>query len=69
MPKRIDVALKDVSKALKSTQKTLKGYDANSLMGRKISQTLKEITKASKDLDEFLKMLNRKPNSLIFGDK
>jgi len=69
MPNRIDIALKDVSKALKTTQKTLKGYDANSMMGRRISQTLKEIIKASKDLDEFLKMLNRKPNSLIFGDK
>jgi paraquat-inducible protein B len=69
MPKRIDIALKDVSYALKTTQKTLKGYDANSIMGRRVSATLKEITKASKEFDKLLKMLNRKPNSLIFGDK
>jgi paraquat-inducible protein B len=69
MPDRVDMALKDLSKTLRVTKKTIKGYDNNSLMARQLSQTLKDVSKASKEMEEFLQMLNRKPNSLIFGDK
>jgi len=69
MPKRTDQALKDLSRTLKTTQKVLKGYDSNSLLVKQISQTLQIVTQTSKEMQEFLRMLNRKPNSLIFGDK
>jgi len=69
MPQRTDQALKDLSRTLKTTQKVLKGYDSNSLLVKQISQTLQVVTQTSKEMQEFLKMLNRKPNSLIFGDK
>ena len=69
MPNKVNIALKDLSRTLKTTQKVLKGYDSNSLIIKQISQTLDIVTQTSKDMHEFLKMLNRKPNSLIFGDK
>ena len=69
MPKETDKALKELSKTLKTTRRVLNGYNSNSLIIKQISQTLKVVTQTSKDMEEFLKMLNRKPNSLIFGDK
>jgi len=69
MPKRTDQALRELTRTLKTTKKVLKGYDTNSLLIKQISQTLEIVTQTSKDMQEFLKMLNRKPNSLIFGDK
>jgi len=69
MPDEIDKALKALTKTLKTTQKVVKGYGNNSLLSRQISDTLKIVTETSREMQEFLKMLNRKPNSLIFGDK
>jgi paraquat-inducible protein B len=69
MPNQINIVLRDLTKTLKTTRKVLKGYDSNSLISKQISQTLQIITQTSKDIHEFLRMLNRKPNSLIFGDK
>jgi len=69
MPDELNRALREMTKTLKSTQKVVKGYDSNSLVKKQISETLKILTKTSKEMQFFLKMLNRKPNSLIFGDK
>ena len=69
MPDEVNKTLKELTRTLKSTKKVLKGYDSNSLLTRQISQTLKSVTKSSQEMQQFLKMLNRKPNSLIFGDK
>ncbi|MBD3789126.1 MAG: MCE family protein [Campylobacterales bacterium] len=69
MPNGIDKNLKELEKTLKTAREVLKGYDDQSLMTHQIAQTLKDVTEASNELKEFLKMLNRKPNSLIFGDK
>ena len=69
MPNEISTALKELTRTLKSTKKVVKGYGSNSLITRQISDTLKTVTKTSKEMQSFLKMLNRKPNSLIFGDK
>ena len=69
MPKQTNQALKEFTHTLKTTQKVLKGYDSNSLLVKQISQTLQVVNKTSKEMQEFLRMLNRKPNSLIFGDK
>jgi len=69
MPNRTNQALKELTRTLKTTKKVLKGYDTNSILIKQLSQTLEIVTQTSKEMQEFLKMLNRKPNSLIFGDK
>jgi len=69
MPDEVDKALKELTRTLKTTKKVVKGYGNNSLLNRQISETLKTVNKTSEEMREFLKMLNRKPNSLIFGDK
>ncbi len=69
MPDQVDAALKELTRTLQQARKTIKGYDSHSLVTRQISATLKAVKKTSDEMDRFLRMLNRKPNSLIFGDK
>jgi paraquat-inducible protein B len=69
MPDELNKTMKELTKTLNTTQKVLEGYDKNSLLTHQVSQTLKEVTKTSQEMQEFLKLMNRKPNSLIFGDK
>jgi len=69
MPDSLDKTLKELTLTLKTTKKVVKRYDSNSLIARQLSETLKIVTKTSQEMQFFLKMLNRKPNSLIFGDK
>jgi len=69
MPKRVDQTLATLIQTLKRTEEVVKGYDSNALMMRQLSDTLRMVTQTSKEMQLFLKMLNRKPNSLIFGDK
>jgi len=68
MPDELNKALKEMTKTLKSTEKVVKGYDSNSLVKQQLAQTLEVLTKTSQEMQVFLRMLNRKPNSLIFGD-
>jgi len=68
IPDELNKALKEMTKTLKSTSKVVKGYDSNSLVKRQLAQTLEILTKTSQEMQVFLRMLNRKPNSLIFGD-
>ncbi len=68
MPDEVDKALKELTHTIRTTKKVIKGYDSNSLLNRQLSQTLKILTQTSQEMQVFLKMLNRKPNSLIFGD-
>lgn len=69
LPNELDTTLKELTQTLKTTKKVVKGYDSNTLIMRQLSDTLKIVTKTSKEMQLFLKMLNRKPNSLLFGDK
>jgi len=69
MPDEVDRALKELTRTLRVARKTIKGYESNSLVTHQITATLKTVKKTSEEMQEFLKMLNRKPNSLIFGDK
>jgi paraquat-inducible protein B len=69
MPDEVGRTLEALRRTLKTTKQVLKGYDKNSLMRHQLSETLKSVTKTSQEMQQFLKMLNRKPNSLIFGDK
>ena len=68
MPKDIKKTLYHLTKTLKTTNHVIKGYDSKELMAKQISQMLKTIDKTSQEMTQFLQMLNRKPNSLIFGD-
>ncbi len=69
MPKKIEWTLKELDHTLRVTRKLMKGYESNSLVTQQVTQTLQSVTKTSEEMREFLRMLNRKPNSLIFGDK
>ena len=68
LPDELSRVLKSLNKTVKSSEKVIKGYDSESLVKYQLTQTLEVLTKTSKEMQVFLKMLNRKPNSLIFGD-
>ena len=68
MPDEVNAALREFTHTLRATKKVVKGYD-NPMLTKQISQTLRTLHKTSEEMQLFLKMLNRKPNSLIFGDK
>jgi paraquat-inducible protein B len=68
MPDDVNRMLKELEITLRTTKKVVKGYDSSALMMKQLTQTLEIVTETSKQMQLFLKMLNRKPNSLIFGD-
>jgi len=68
MPDDVNRMLKELERTLKTTKKVVKGYDSNTLMMKQLTQTLETVTETSLQMQKFLQMLNRKPNSLIFGD-
>lgn len=68
LPDELNRALKEMTRTLKSTEKVVKGYDSDSLVKQQLTQTLEVLNKTSLEMRVFLRMLNRKPNSLIFGD-
>ena len=69
LPDELSKALKEMTRTLRSTEKVVKGYDSDSLVKQQLTETLRVLTKTSLEMRTFLRMLNRKPNSLIFGDK
>ena len=69
MPDETQKALNALTQTLRRAQKVLKNYDGNSLLSHQISQTLRSVNESSHEMQQFLRMLNRKPNSLIFGDR
>ncbi len=68
MPNEINKTIKELTRTLKSTRKVIDTYGQGSMMHEQLSYTLEILTKTSKEMEVFLRMLNRKPNSLIFGD-
>jgi paraquat-inducible protein B len=68
MPDDINRMLKELEHTLKTTKRVVKGYNSNALMMKQLTQTLETVTETSLQMQKFLQMLNRKPNSLIFGD-
>jgi len=69
MPNEVNKALNELTRTLKTTRKVVSGYGSNSMLNKQLSYTLEILTKTSKEMEVFLRMLNRKPNSLIFGDQ
>ncbi len=68
IPKQINKSLKDLQKVLKSTQYLLDADGSNSLLAEQITIMLKELTRTSGSMNTLLEKLDKKPNSLIFGD-
>lgn len=68
MPEKLDKAIIELSKTLKTTKRVLNGYRSNSLFGKRVTEMLKEINKSSEETKRLLRKINKKPNSLIFGD-
>ncbi|SFV71284.1 Paraquat-inducible protein B [hydrothermal vent metagenome] len=68
LPDELNTVLATMNEALKETTGVVKSYDSNSLIKAQLAQTLEILTQTSKEMQFFLRMLNRKPNSLIFGD-
>jgi len=68
IPDEVNKTLKELTSTLKTTKKVVKGYDSDSMLNKQLSYTLEILTKTSKEMQVFLRMLNRKPDSLIFGD-
>jgi len=68
LPDELNKALKELTSTLKTTKKVVKGYNSDSMLNRQLSHTLEILTKTSQEMQVFLRMLNRKPDSLLFGD-
>ena len=54
--------------ALKSIKKLSSSYDKDSNFAQSLNKTLKDIDRSSKELKRVLNKLNKKPNSLIWGE-
>jgi paraquat-inducible protein B len=57
----------DVDKNLVELQKTLAGYNANSVFYSGLSDTLRQLTETLRELKTLTSTLERNPNSIIFG--
>ena len=64
----LNKTLVEFKKTLNSTKNMLNGYSSNSLFGDKLNATLKELHNTTEQTNRLLHKLNKKPNSLIFGD-
>ena len=64
----INSVIKNLNKTLLSIKKLSSSYDKDSNFADQLSQTLKDVDKSSKELKKVLEKVNKKPNSLIFGD-
>jgi paraquat-inducible protein B len=68
MPTEINKTLKALQKSLKSLNYLIKGDSSKSLLSSQMREILKEVSKTSIATQKMMKKLDRKPNSLIFGD-
>ena len=68
MPAELNKTMKELQKTLRSLDNVLKSDSDESLLSSQLSETLKEVKKASIDTQKLFNKLDRKPNSLIFGD-
>jgi len=66
--KSIDRSLQDFDRSLKQLNNLLHSYGENSLFKEKLESVLKELYDVTSSTNELLYKLNKKPNSLIFGE-
>lgn len=67
--KEVQTIPKELDQSLKHLTKMLKGYESNSLRGDQLAQTLKAVQETSNEMKAFLKVLNRKPEAMVFGEE
>jgi paraquat-inducible protein B len=65
LPKQISNSLKELEITLQSARGVI---SSNSKMSDDVSESMKEVNKASRALERVLRKIDKKPNSLIFGD-
>ncbi|HIP60846.1 MAG TPA: MCE family protein [Campylobacterales bacterium] len=65
LPKQISKSLVEFEATLKTTRELV---SSNSKMSDDISESMKEVNKASRALERVLRKIDQKPNLLIFGD-
>jgi paraquat-inducible protein B len=65
LPKQIGSSLKELESTLQTTREVISN---SSKMSDDISESMKEVTKASRALERVLRKIDKKPNSLIFGE-
>ena len=68
MPEKLNKAIGELNRTLRTTKKVLKGYRSNSLFGKRVTEMLKEINRNSEESKRLLRKLNKKPNALILGN-
>ncbi len=68
MPVKINKAIGELNRTLRTTKKVLRGYRSNSLFGKRVTEMLKEINRNSEESKRLLRKLNKKPNALILGN-
>lgn len=68
IPDELNTTLGKLQTTLDSAQVVL-SQDKFNTLGEQIAQTLKSINSTAIELKQFIKLLNRKPNALIFGDQ
>ena len=64
----LNKALDELRKTLRTTKRVMRGYSAGSLFGKKMEAMLREVGRTSEETKRFIEKLNKKPNSLIFGE-
>ncbi|MEA3455932.1 MAG: MlaD family protein [Campylobacterota bacterium] len=68
MPTELNRTMRGLQKTLRSLDSVMKSNGDESLLSSQLSETLKEVKKASIETQKLFNKLDRKPNSLIFGD-
>ncbi len=68
IPAELNKTMRVLQKTLRSLDSVMRSNSDESLLSSQLSETLREVKKASIDTQKLFKKLDRKPNSLIFGD-
>ncbi len=66
--KKLNRSLIEFRRALRKTNNILKKFGKNSTIYDKLNDTLLELHKSANEANRLIRKLNRKPNSIIFGD-
>lgn len=68
LPSRISASLKSLESSLNALNALLAGDSSSSLLSARIKEVLEDIDEMSKSVSKLSKKLEKKPNSLIFGE-
>ena len=66
--KNLKTTFKNINELSKNLNSLIKSYNQNSLFYERSSKTLNDLDKTLLNINKFIDKLDKKPNSLIFGD-